>query len=156
MLKCRCEHCGVDFEAMPDGTGYEQAPCPSCGYLCMTLEFLEQERQRHGLTLPWLTVPQFTLRTLLLAVTLLAVFLGMSLATRSYFCSVVVDGYVYGFPFPAIATTRYSGDIFLSSVNANALLGDAIVFVLVLLGVSRAIDWLATRKSAGAPVTPGT
>ena len=33
---CDCSHL---FESEPDGTGYEQAPCPKCTLVCMTSEF---------------------------------------------------------------------------------------------------------------------
>ena len=45
-LQFYCEDCELNFESEPDGTGYEQAPCPSCGDVCMTVAFHEEERQR--------------------------------------------------------------------------------------------------------------
>ncbi len=33
---CDCEHL---FESEPDGTGYEQSPCPKCQQIAMTAEF---------------------------------------------------------------------------------------------------------------------
>jgi hypothetical protein len=40
-----CDACDLQFKAEPDGTGYEQAPCPKCRYVCVTVDFLERERQ---------------------------------------------------------------------------------------------------------------
>ena len=46
-LQFYCTDCEKDFESEPDGTGYEQAPCPSCNELCMTMQFYEEEKERH-------------------------------------------------------------------------------------------------------------
>ena len=42
-----CRDCHVVFVAAPDGTGYEQAVCPKCNEVCMTIEFEQQEQERH-------------------------------------------------------------------------------------------------------------
>jgi len=147
MLRFRCEHCECDFDAPPDKAGHEQAPCASCGYLCMTVEFLQLERSRNRFPIPHfslLLIPQFSLRTLLLAVTLLSIFFGLSVATRSYFCAVVMDGYVYGFPFPAVTVWRNGMGI---SVHAAGLLKNAAVFFLVLFVASRSWTWIASLKT---------
>lgn len=34
-----CCDCQLIFESEPDGTGYDQAPCPQCQQICMTSEF---------------------------------------------------------------------------------------------------------------------
>lgn len=39
MLEFYCCDCEKIFESEPDGTGYEQAPCPDCQRTCMTSEF---------------------------------------------------------------------------------------------------------------------
>ncbi len=39
MLEFYCCDCELIFEAEPDGTGYEQAPCPTCQQISMTSEF---------------------------------------------------------------------------------------------------------------------
>lgn len=44
-LSFLCESCELTFASEPDGTGYEQARCPQCGYLCMTVDFVKQERE---------------------------------------------------------------------------------------------------------------
>ena len=41
-----CRDCEATFESEPDGTGYEQAPCPECGEICMTVEFEREEQKR--------------------------------------------------------------------------------------------------------------
>ena len=61
MLEFYCDHCDLHFASEPDGTGYEQAPCPACKYLAMTIEFHQEEAERHRselkgclrLLLPW-------------------------------------------------------------------------------------------------------
>jgi len=35
------------FDSLPDDTGYEQAECPKCKHLCMTVAFERQEQERH-------------------------------------------------------------------------------------------------------------
>ncbi len=39
MLEFYCCDCQWTFESEPDGTGFEQAPCPHCKLVCMTAEF---------------------------------------------------------------------------------------------------------------------
>ena len=39
ILEFYCCDCDKLFESEPDGTGYEQAPCPICTQVCMTAEF---------------------------------------------------------------------------------------------------------------------
>ena len=34
-----CCDCELVFESEPDGTGYDQAPCPQCNHVSMTSEF---------------------------------------------------------------------------------------------------------------------
>ncbi len=51
MLNFRCEHCDLDFDSEPDGTGYDQARCPKCGYFCMTIKYLESEKRSHQFSL---------------------------------------------------------------------------------------------------------
>jgi hypothetical protein len=46
-LQFYCEDCELEFQSAPDGTGFEQAACPACGYVCMTVEFHEQESERN-------------------------------------------------------------------------------------------------------------
>ncbi|NLS93840.1 MAG: hypothetical protein GXX96_16890 [Planctomycetaceae bacterium] len=41
-----CRDCDMVFEAAPDGTGYEQTPCPACQQMCLTVEFEQEEMQR--------------------------------------------------------------------------------------------------------------
>lgn len=38
-LEFYCCDCELVFESEPDGTGYDQAPCPQCDQICMTSEF---------------------------------------------------------------------------------------------------------------------
>jgi hypothetical protein len=47
MLRFCCRECKVTFESQPDDTGYEQAPCPKCGELCLTVQFEQEEQQRN-------------------------------------------------------------------------------------------------------------
>ena len=49
-LKFYCRQCDVEFDSAPDDSGYEQAECPACSEMCMTVEFesREQERNRSG------------------------------------------------------------------------------------------------------------
>ena len=42
-----CRDCDTIFVAQPDGTGYEQAPCPTCERLCLTVEFEREEQERN-------------------------------------------------------------------------------------------------------------
>ncbi|MBN2473692.1 MAG: hypothetical protein JXB62_03715 [Pirellulales bacterium] len=53
MLLFYCRECEATFESEPDGTGCEQAPCPACGDICLTVQFEreEQERRRNEATL---------------------------------------------------------------------------------------------------------
>ena len=46
-LEFYCRDCDAVFEAAPDGTGYEQAPCPACGEMCLTVQFEQEERRRN-------------------------------------------------------------------------------------------------------------
>jgi hypothetical protein len=46
-LRFYCRVCEVEFESLPDESGYEQVECPQCNEMCMTVEFEEQERERH-------------------------------------------------------------------------------------------------------------
>ena len=39
LMEFYCFDCDKIFESEPDGTGYEQAPCPLCEQICMTSEF---------------------------------------------------------------------------------------------------------------------
>ena len=39
MTEFYCCDCEKNFDSEPDGTGYEQAPCPECKQTCMTAEF---------------------------------------------------------------------------------------------------------------------
>ena len=39
MMEFYCCDCEKIFESPPDGTGYDQAPCPECQQICMTSEF---------------------------------------------------------------------------------------------------------------------
>jgi len=48
MLRFYCRDCQATFESEPDGTGYEQAPCPACGDICMTVQFEQEEQERHN------------------------------------------------------------------------------------------------------------
>ncbi len=47
-LRFYCRDCEVVFDAIPDGTGYEQAPCPACREICLTVEFEREEQERNG------------------------------------------------------------------------------------------------------------
>lgn len=47
MLLFYCRQCETSFESEPDGTGYEQAPCPRCGDICLTAQFEHEEQERH-------------------------------------------------------------------------------------------------------------
>ncbi len=47
LLQFYCRDCEMVFEAAPDGTGYEQTPCPACCEMCLTVEFERQEQQRN-------------------------------------------------------------------------------------------------------------
>ncbi len=38
-LEFYCCDCHNVFVSQPDGTGFEQAPCPQCSLICMTSEF---------------------------------------------------------------------------------------------------------------------
>jgi hypothetical protein len=111
----------------------------------MTVDFIEEERRRNRLPFQRFRF-QFTLRTLLLGVTLFSVLLGLSMASGTYFCSVALDGYIYGFPFPALMLNRYSSGPSLS-FYAVPLLGNIVVFLLVWLGATRLINWIAGRKT---------
>ena len=48
LLQFVCHECHIVFQALPDDTGYEQAPCPHCNYVCMTVEFERGEADRNG------------------------------------------------------------------------------------------------------------
>jgi hypothetical protein len=39
LMEFYCCDCELIFESEPDGTGYDQAPCPQCQQICMTSEF---------------------------------------------------------------------------------------------------------------------
>lgn len=39
VMEFYCCDCELIFESEPDGTGYDQAPCPKCMQICMTSEF---------------------------------------------------------------------------------------------------------------------
>lgn len=69
MLHFRCEQCEVEFDSEPDGTGYEQAPCPKCGSLSMTVEYLKSEKRAF----------QFSLRTFLIVLFIIAVLIACCL-----------------------------------------------------------------------------
>ena len=47
MLRFYCRDCETTYESEPDGTGYDQAPCPTCGTICLTVEFEKEEQERH-------------------------------------------------------------------------------------------------------------
>lgn len=47
-LRFYCRDCCAAFDAAPDGSGYEQAPCPACGEMCLTVQFEREERERHS------------------------------------------------------------------------------------------------------------
>jgi hypothetical protein len=47
MLLFYCRDCENTFESEPDGTGYEQAPCSTCGDICLTVAFEKEEQERH-------------------------------------------------------------------------------------------------------------
>jgi len=47
MLQFYCRGCEATFESEPDHTGYEQAQCPACGELCLTVQFEHEEKKRH-------------------------------------------------------------------------------------------------------------
>ncbi len=47
-LSFYCRDCRAVFDAAPDGSGYEQTPCPACGEMCLTVQFEREEQQRHG------------------------------------------------------------------------------------------------------------
>jgi hypothetical protein len=42
-----CRDCDATFVSRPDGTGYDQAACPTCERLCLTVEFELEEQERH-------------------------------------------------------------------------------------------------------------
>lgn len=143
VMTFRCDHCDLDFASKPDGTGYDQAPCPSCGQLCVTLEFIEQEARRNRLP-----IPKFTLCTLMLAVAVGCVFLGLSVAFRSYYCAVAYDGYIYGFPFPAVRVPNFGRSF---SIDLKPLIVNTIVFLIVFLGISTALNAGMSRMAARRP-----
>ncbi len=143
MLTFQCDGCDLDFDSEPDGTGYDQALCPTCGQLCVTRDFIEEQRRRNRLP-----IPRFTLRTLLLVVMVASVFLGISVASRSLYCETGNDGYIYGFPFPAVRVPFFRTTL---SIDIEPLIGDVVVFLLVLLGISRGLNWAASRRAATHP-----
>ena len=57
MLLFYCRECEATFESEPDGTGYEQAPCPACGDMCLTVQFEREEQERHRDELAWMLHP---------------------------------------------------------------------------------------------------
>lgn len=44
ILEFHCDDCDLDFSAPPDGTGYDQAPCPQCQYVCISKDLIESDR----------------------------------------------------------------------------------------------------------------
>ena len=46
-LEFYCRDCESTFRSAPDGSGYDQAPCPACREVCMTVQFEAEEQQRH-------------------------------------------------------------------------------------------------------------
>lgn len=46
-LRFYCRDCDIVFDSLPDGTGYEQAPCPQCREVCLTIGFEQEEIQRN-------------------------------------------------------------------------------------------------------------
>ncbi len=48
-----CRDCHIIFDSLPDGIGYDQAPCVQCGKLCMTMEFEQQEKERNRREATW-------------------------------------------------------------------------------------------------------
>lgn len=47
-LQFYCRDCDLTFESLPDGTGFEQTPCPKCEQIAMTVEFENQEIDRQS------------------------------------------------------------------------------------------------------------
>jgi hypothetical protein len=84
MLRFRCEHCSIDFDGVPDNTGYEQARCPKCGLLCMTAAFLAAERRPI----------QFSLRTFLIVLIIASIVIACCLPIWNRHGGV--DGQIHG------------------------------------------------------------
>lgn len=59
MLEFYCCDCHRIFESEPDGTGYEQAPCPQCESVCMTAEFEGQGTGKTETKLRFVVVAEF-------------------------------------------------------------------------------------------------
>ena len=53
---CDCQHL---FESEPDGSGYEQAPCPKCTLVCMTSEFEGKSSKKEEEKIRMITVAEF-------------------------------------------------------------------------------------------------
>lgn len=59
MLEFYCCDCQRIFESEPDGTGYEQAPCPQCELVCMTAAFEGQATGNAESKLRFVIVAEF-------------------------------------------------------------------------------------------------
>jgi len=86
---------------------------------------------------------QFGLGTLLVTVTVAAAFLGLSIWNRSYYCTVVYDGYVYGFPFPCINVPNSMASV---GVDFRWAAADSAVAVALVVGVAMELERLACHR----------
>ena len=82
--------------------------------------------------LPWLHF-QFRLQTLLLTVTMAAVFLGLSRWNRLYYCNVAFDGYIYGFPFRCLNVPNFYHD---PAIDFLSLAADIAIGVALVVGIT--------------------
>lgn len=53
---CDCEH---HFKTEPDGSGYDQAPCPKCKLVCMTSEFEGKSTEKEDEKIRMIVVAEF-------------------------------------------------------------------------------------------------
>lgn len=58
-LEFYCCDCKRIFESEPDGTGFEQAPCPQCRLVCMTSEFEGKGTRKVASKLRFVVVAEF-------------------------------------------------------------------------------------------------
>lgn len=86
---------------------------------------------------------RFGLSTLLLAVTVTGVFLGLSRWTRRYFCIVVYDGYVYGFPLRCVYVSNAGIAV---GVDWGRLAADIAMGFLLVLGIAMEVESFRSRR----------
>jgi hypothetical protein len=71
---------------------------------------------------------QFTLKQLLIGFTVVAIYFAVLIATRSYYCAVDHDGYVYGFPLHFVELSKYP--ISVDAIDPMALIVDGVAIAM--------------------------